>query len=397
MKILMLLEKDFPPDGRVEYEIQELFKRGHRVDMLCITNKKTNIGEYMSGKVYRFQQSKFIYKIGALALDLPFYFNFWCRNLKQVMQENSYDVIHVHDLPLVEVALRAQKRYGVKVVADYHENRPEIMKYYPYLKLFPAKYLVSLKKWHAYQRRVSPLVDALILVTPEAKTYYCNEFDLNPDRVYVVPNYAHIPTFSAIQLKSEVIDRISNKFYVVYFGDSGIRRGTLDIIHVAYELKEYNDIYFTIIGSSSEQHILEKAVKDLHLKNIDLTGYMPFPEASSFIYGAKVGICPFHRNEHHDTTYANKMFQYMYYGLPLIVSDCPSQRVIVEKEACGVVFEAGNCASLKQVILRLYNNPEERVSMGKRGHQVVMESYNWEKSGTQIAALYNQLSSQISN
>ena len=52
------------------------------------------------------------------------------RNLKQVMQENSYDVIHVHDLPLVEVALRAQKRYGVKVVADYHENRPEIMKYY---------------------------------------------------------------------------------------------------------------------------------------------------------------------------------------------------------------------------------------------------------------------------
>lgn len=387
----MALEKEFPPDGRVENEIQQLINYGHSVDMVCLTKKETHVDNYMGGKLYKFHFTKFMYKISALALDLPVYFNFWCRNIEKVLKTERYDVLHIHDLPLIEVGLRIRRKHKLKLVADFHENRPEIMKYYPYLKVFPAKHIISLKKWHHYQERVSPVVDRLVLVTPEAKKYYIDKFGVDPGKIFVVANYANIDAFSKIVIDEEIVKSVKDKFCITYFGDTGVRRGTIDLIRVAAELKKYDNILFYIIGDSTEQHILEKEIKKLKLNNIILTGYMPFNKASSYLLGSKLGICPFHRNVHHDTTYANKMFQYLFYGLPVIVSDCPSQEAIVDTNEIGIVFNAGNVDTLKNAILTLYKNPEKREQMGIRGRELVMEKYNWENAGKELKKLYHSL------
>lgn len=388
----MLLEKDFPPDGRVENEIQALRKAGHSIDLLCITSMSSHIEEYLEGKIFRSHLSTINYKLSALALDLPFYFKFWKKHLKRILSENKYDILHVHDLPLVEVALRLKKKFNIRVIADYHENRPEIMGYYPYLKTFPAKYIISLKKWHSYQEKVSSLVDRLILVTPEAKDHYVKQYKVPSDNIYVVPNYANIDHLSAIHIRKEIAKSVSNKFCIVYFGDTGIRRGTLDLIRVASSLTDYPDMNFIIIGHSTEQKMLEKTIQKLNVSNVELTGFMPFEIASSYLYGSKIGLCPFHRNIHHDTTYANKMFQYMYYGLPVIASNCPSQQAIIEKEKCGIVFEAGNREALKTSILELYHDTAKRQKMGKAGNESVIKKYNWQNAGDEIKRLYNSLS-----
>ena len=388
MKIIMVLEKDFPPDGRVENEIQQLLSAGHSVDMVCLTKEESYTTDYKTGKLYKFKISKLMYKLSALALGLPFYFNFWQRNIEKVLKSNTYDAIHIHDLPLVEVGLRIKKKYAIKLIADYHENRPEIMKYYPYLKTFPAKYMISLKKWHTYQERVSPLVDKLILVTQEAKEYYIQKFGLNPEDIHVVANYANIEEFDSIPIDKKITEEVSKKFCITYFGDTGERRGVIELIKVASELNAYTDILFYIIGDSSEQHLLEREVERQKAENVVLTGYIPFNKAASYMISSKIGVCPFHRNVHHDTTYANKMFQYMHYGLPIIVSDCPSQKIIVEQDNCGLVFEAGNVGDLKKCILQLYNDQNFRNELGLKGKQKVVEKYNWETAGKAINALY---------
>ena len=42
-----------------------------------------------------------------------------------------------------------------------------------------------------------------------------------------------------------------------------------------------------------------------------------------------VCISPLLRNLHHDTTYANKIFQYMALAKPLLVSDATAQKNII--------------------------------------------------------------------
>ena len=45
MRILMVLENQFPDDERVEKEALSLIKAGHEVHLLCATLKKERVGD----------------------------------------------------------------------------------------------------------------------------------------------------------------------------------------------------------------------------------------------------------------------------------------------------------------------------------------------------------------
>ena len=62
----------------------------------------------------------------------------------------------------------------------------------------------------------------------------------------------------------------------------------------------------------------------------------------SYISSGSIGISPLHRNIHHDTTYANKLFQYMSFGKPLLVSDATAQKNLIERTNSGLVHQEKN-------------------------------------------------------
>ena len=60
-----------------------------------------------------------------------FYDARWARRIRQLVAEvGPFDVIHVHDLPLVKTAQRAASKMGAGVVADMHENYPMVLPFY---------------------------------------------------------------------------------------------------------------------------------------------------------------------------------------------------------------------------------------------------------------------------
>lgn len=355
----MILDEEFPPDVRVEKEIRTLEKNGHQIHLLTYTRKDQAFTDsYNSVKVKRIVISKLMYKLKALALVLPFYFNFWKKFIKNEIEKNDFDVIHVHDLTLVSTVLKIGRKHNIPVIGDYHENRPEIMKLYDHVKSFPGNILISVNKWQKFQAKYSNLLDRLILVTKEAKDYYIKNFGLEEKKVFVVPNYVDLDDLSKFRIDDKIVREYSNKFMLVYFGDTGSRRGTITVLETALELQndiENRDVHFVIIGDSREQSKLEERVIELKLKNVKLTGYMPIEKAASYFSAADAGLCPFLRNIHHDTTYSNKMFQYMAFGKPVIVSNCPSQANLVKENNCGLVFTAGDSKMLKQKIIDLKN------------------------------------------
>lgn len=387
----MILESTFPPDERVENEINILISKGYNILLACRAKDKTyQVEEMPKLTIYRIPISKFIYKSSAVALQFPFYFKFWKKHLEKIIKQSKIDVIHVHDLPLVDVALKLSKKFGVPIVADYHENRPEIMKMYKFTKTFPGKYIISIKKWHEYQLQNTPKVDHLILVTEEAKDYYAKNYAINPQKITVLPNYISLNRFKKFELPDDFLPEFQKKFIVTYFGDTGLRRGLLSIIEAADLLKDKSNIHFIIIGTSKEQPIIEKKIEHLKLKNITLTGWIPISEAVKYINISKVGLCPFLRNIHHDTTYANKMFQFLALGKPVIVSDCTAQKNFVIKESCGLVFEAGNSKELSDRIIDLMENESEYELLSNNGKVSTHQKYNWEISNSEWTSVYKK-------
>ncbi len=390
MNILMVLENSYPPDERVENEIEILLRDGVQITLVC-TKRGGNVQVEKNGSlsICRIPVSKFIYKSSAVALELPFYFQFWYRRLYALLKESKFDAIHLHDLPLVKVCARLARKFNLPLISDYHENRPEIMKMYSHVRTFPGKWLISVNRWLKYQSKYTQKTDYLILVTDEARNYYIENYKIDPQKIRVLPNYIALERFKKLIPDNKTGFDNQKSFTVVYFGDTGFRRGTKTILESAEKLKD-NNIRFLIIGTSREHNILEKVVNDRKLNNVTFTGWIPPVEAIKLISKSNVGLCPFLRNIHHDTTYANKMFQYMALGKPVIVSDCTAQANFVKKENCGLVFEAGNSVDLCNQILRLTDEAEYN-RLSRNAGSCVLEKYNWEAYGKILTELYSNL------
>jgi glycosyltransferase involved in cell wall biosynthesis len=302
------------------------------------------------------------------------------------------DVIHVHDLPLAKVGWKLSHKYRLKFVLDLHENRPEIMRYYNYTNTFPGNILISIKKWENYQKYISTKADRLILVTDIAKKDYVSRYGVKEQKVFAVPNWPDMDVLESFETDPTIIEKYKDKFMFLYFGDTGTRRGTKDIIETAALLKDNPKFHFVIIGNSQEQEQLKKRIENLNLKNVELTGYIPFNKIISYIKASKAGLCPFHKNLHHDTTYANKLFQLMYFGRPIISSNCTAQQIIIEKEKCGYIFTSGDVKILSEKIVELsLLSKKDYDDMGRNGRKAVISKYNLENGHKSLINLYNSL------
>src|SRR5690242_6758657 len=104
---------------------------------------------------------------------------------------------------------------------------------------------------------------------------------------------------------------------------------------------------------------LRRRIDDLgisHRVNI----YPPFMpnQAVSAAAGYHVGLCLEHGGiRNHELTVSNKIFDYMMAGLPVVASDLPGLRTVLEKSGAGLLFKPQDPEDLRQKILTLYEQP----------------------------------------
>lgn len=391
----MVLDEEFPPDARVEKEIEVLMNAGHKVTILCYSRSGQEGPEKVGNiSVVRNSISKFQYKFKALALLFPFYFNYWEKNIEIQLKKEKYDVIHFHDLNLAKVCCDIGEKHNIKVVGDYHENRPEIMKLYSHVNRFPGKFLISPHKWNQFQIKYSKLLDHLILVTDEAKDYYEKIYGLEKAKMTVIENFPELSKLSPPPPDEQLLKRYQDKCILLYLGDTGWRRGINTIIEAAEKLKDIPKYYFILIGNSSVQQEIENEIQKRGLTNIELLGYQPMEKALPYFPISKIGICPFHRNIHHDTTYANKLFQYMAFGMPVIVSDCTAQVNVVNNSDCGLVFKAEDTDAFVHSIKKL-EDKELYKRLSENAMESVKSKYNFDVSKKKLIKLYEVLADEV--
>ena len=89
--------------------------------------------------------------------------------------------------------------------------------------------------------------------------------------------------------------------------------------------KEVPEIKLIIIGKSSYDHKIKSKINKLKISNlVDFIGWQKEEDLYKYLMISDIGLSPLHRNQHHDTTYANKIFQYISFNVPLLCSDSSS-------------------------------------------------------------------------
>ena len=87
----------------------------------------------------------------------------------------------------------------------------------------------------------------------------------------------------------------------------------------------------------------------------------------SYMAFADVNLIPHNRNGHTDNTIPHKLYQGMMVGKPVLVSDAPPLKRVVEKLNSGLVFEGGNSKDFANKVEALYLNKVLYDQLGKNG------------------------------
>jgi glycosyltransferase involved in cell wall biosynthesis len=86
-----------------------------------------------------------------------------------------------------------------------------------------------------------------------------------------------------------------------------------------------------------------------------------------------------------------KMFEYMAAGIPVIASDFPLWRSMVESTGCGILVDPRDPQSIANAISYLLTHDDEAEAMGQRGRVAVKEHFNWLLEERKLLAFYSSI------
>ncbi len=395
MKIGMILDNEFTGDLRVENEITALQKAGHQVFLLCLNfGGKKDYEEFGGAKIFRIGISLQVKKklAGLNNTLFNFYPYFWAYHIKKFVKEHGLEVLHVHDLWLLNGALKANKKLRLPLVADLHENFVDALSHYKYANKFPNNILISKKKWARSEKEWCKKADRLITVIEEAVERYVN-IGVREDKIFVVPNYVNLSSFHINGFDEKILRKYEKYFTLVYTGGFDGHRGLETVIKAAALLKgKIEKFKVVLVGSGSNFNDLKALAEELKVNDVvSFEGWQPPDKLPSYIKAADMGLIPHLKTTHTDNTIPHKLFQYMLLEKPVIATDCkPLKRIITETNV-GLIFPSGNAEKLSEKVLELFLDSTRRKQMGIAGKKAVQEKYNWEKAAENLIALYKGL------
>ena len=107
--------------------------------------------------------------------------------------------------------------------------------------------------------------------------------------------------------------------------------------------------------------------------------------------GALAGLAIFPHNPHYLKKELTKFFEYMAVGLPIIASDFPVWRQLIEDNGVGICVDPENTEAVASSIRYLSANPEIAYKMGQKGKELVATEFNWQNEAVKLFTLYEQI------
>jgi glycosyltransferase involved in cell wall biosynthesis len=388
MKILMLLESEFPPDIRVENEIAALTDEGHEIHLACITRKGRPVYEKKERLIiHRKPESSFIYKSSVGCLKFPFYFNFWRKFVNRLFKDEKFDAIHIHDLPPGIIGSEIKRRMGVPFILDLHENWPALLRHAPHTRTLAGRLLSSDRQWIEYEKRIVREADLIITIIEEARDRITS-LGIDPGKICIVSN-----TISTDGLSFPAKKGDNNEFVLFYGGGINKHRGLQIVLNALKLLSKHNmAVKLQVVGAGSYLADLKLQAKNLGVESmVSFMGHKPYLEMLEILAGADAAIIPHLRTENNDASSPNKLYQYMYLGKSIISSDCLSLKRIITETDSGFIYRNDSPEDLAELIMKLFSNRKVMEEKGNNGQLAVISKYNWTNDSANLKNCYNRL------
>tara|TARA_R110002049_G_scaffold116881_1_gene269718 strand:- start:6311 stop:7303 length:993 start_codon:yes stop_codon:yes gene_type:complete len=292
---------------------------------------------------------------------------------KKALEINA-DVYHFHDPELILVGLKLI-RYGKKVVYDVHEDLPRQRFVKKYGKMFRPVLEKLLEQIEAYAvHRFS----AVFTATP----HIMKRFIGMNNNLHTLCNFPLIAEFNSYPVKNE-----QKKNKIAYVGDIILERGICEMVKSIDNL----DVELDICGKFSDKGLRETVELLPGWRKVNFYGYVGRLKVAEVLNESVAGMVTLHPHSNFIDSYPVKMFEYMAASLPVISSNFPLFKEIVEGNNCGFCVDPMNPNEIAKVISYIINNPLKAKELGENGRKAVLEKYNWNMEINKLSDIYQKL------
>ncbi len=325
-------------------------------------------------------------RIRIIALPEPknriFRILFLTKKLYKIALEQKADIYHFHDPEFLPWAVKLKKKTGAKVIYDVHEDVPQQILSKGWIPKVLRKPIAIFLNF--YEKRKAKKLDFIIAALSKIKENFKERGITN---IEIVTNYPILEYFPTAKQK---IKKEENRKNLIYVGDITRIRGIIQLVKSLKFIKD-KTIKLILIGRFSDKGLGEEIKKIPEWKRIEFKGWLQQKDAYQAMMNADIGLICFLPAPNHINAIPNKLFEYMAAGLPVVASNFPLWREIVEKNKCGICVNPLGPKEIARTIEYLIAHPKEAKKMGENGRKAVLEKYNWESESKKLLNIYKQL------
>ena len=373
----MLVRNPYTHDTRVEKEARSLVEAGYRVTVVADAGPGLPEREGRDGSA--------VLRVRRPRLRVPG-LRFMTHELALARRLRAMrpTILHAHDSnALLPVALAARS-LGVPYVYDAHElwlERPRRERSGTYFALSRLYYTIV-------ERALVPRAAATITVTSPIVQHLATRYRLG--RVALVPNY---PTFTEPPPPIAIhelpgAERIDpDRPVVLYLGGLMADRGLPELLDAVALVP---DVQLALVGDGVLADAMRERAEAIGIADrVHLVPPVPPGDVIAVAASASVGVSPtIPSSLNNRWSLPNKLFQYMAAGIPVVASDFPQVREVVDGTRCGVVVDTTDPARIADGIRHVLADRDEAVAMGERGRAAVADRFNWDVSERSLLDVY---------
>ncbi len=299
------------------------------------------------------------------------------RVAKEVHRHDA-EIYHFHDPELLLVGLSLRWK-GKTVIYDSHENAAEQVSHVRWIA--PALRGIIKPAFRSIESFVARRMNAIVAARDDVAERFA---PLN-QRVVTVGNYAELSDFP---MESDIA---RDQTKVVNFG--GINPGTCTtaVIEALALIPEEVQCKFILGGLTFSEELLESLKQKPGWKSVEFLGKVEHKQVFHHLRSAAVAMILYSPEPNHYYIGSNRLFEAMAAGTPVITSNFPAFKKLVEGLECGLTVDPTQPAEIAKALEYLLTHPQEAAAMGRRGRRAFQELFNWEKERNKLLDLYVEL------
>ncbi len=229
-------------------------------------------------------------------------------------------------------------------------------------------------------------IDGLIVITSQLRRCYA-EIGIDERKILVAPDGIDARRLSCVFSRSEARQKLQiplDKKVICYTGHLFKWKGVYTLAESSHELPD-DCVIYVVGGIESDILAFRQFIAERHLKNIVVTGYVPYAEIPLYLQAADVLVLPNTARARIAREYTSplKLFEYMAAQRPIVASDLPAIREVLRHGENACLVQPDNPAKLAEGILKMLRDKPLAESCTKTAY-VEVRDYTWEKRAEQI-------------